>query len=176
LEEISSAFGGNTRLSRIPFFLYHHQQALNCVVGVFLFGFAYHQQFTVFWFKEDLTMFRYGVRRCGGLARTAASSAMLLSARTVFPAARSAASTLPRPVASLKSFASLNRLYSSEAAAAETVAPETAATGEITSFQDLEAIGVHRNLLDAITKDMRYDSMTPVQAKTINPALKGTDM
>lgn len=120
-------------------------------------------------------MFRYGIRRCGSLARTAASSTMLLSARTAFPAARSAASTLPRPVASLKSFASLNRLYSSESAAAETVAPETTA-GEVTSFQDLEAIGVHRNLLDAITKDMRYDSMTPVQAKAINPALKGTDM
>lgn len=120
-------------------------------------------------------MFRYGIRRCGSLARTAASSTMLLSARTAFPAARSAASTLPRPVASLKSFASLNRLYSSEAAAAETVDPETTA-GEVTAFQDLEAIGVHRNLLDAITKDMRYDSMTPVQAKAINPALKGTDM
>lgn len=120
-------------------------------------------------------MFRFGVRRCGSLARTAASSTMLLSARSAFPAARSAASTLPRPVASLKSFASLNRLYSSEAAA-ETVAPETAATGEITSFQELEAIGVHHNLLDAITKDMRYELMTPVQAKTINPALKGTDM
>lgn len=121
-------------------------------------------------------MFRYGVRRCGSLARTAASNAMLLSARSAFPAARSAASTLPRPVASLKSFASLNRLYSSEAAAAETVAPETAATGEVTSFRDLEAIGVHRNLLDAIIKDMGYDSMTPVQAKAIAPALKGTDI
>lgn len=121
-------------------------------------------------------MFRYGVRRCGSLARAAASSTMLLSARTAFPAARLAASALPRRVVSLKSFASLNRLYSSEAAAEETVAPETAATGEVTSFQDLEAIGVHRNLLDAITKDMGYDSMTAVQAKTINPALKGTDM
>lgn len=121
-------------------------------------------------------MFRFGVRRCGNLARNAASCTMLLSARSAFPAARSAASTLPRPVASLKSFASFTRLYSSEAAAAESAAPETAATGEISSFRDLEAIGVHRNLLDAITKDMRYDSMTPVQAKTINPALKGTDM
>lgn len=121
-------------------------------------------------------MFRFGVRRCGSLARTAASSSILLSARSAFPAARSAASALPRPVASLKSFASLNRLYSSEAAAEETVTPETAATGEITSFHDLEAIGVHRNLLDAITKDMGYESMTPVQAKAINPALKGTDM
>jgi ATP-dependent RNA helicase MSS116 len=106
----------------------------------------------------------------------------VLSARTAFPAARAGAASLPRPVAPLKSFTFLNRFYSSEAAVAEDVdaVPEVAATadaaGEISTFQDLETIGVHRNLLDAIIKDMGYDDMTPVQAKTIAPALKGTDM
>jgi ATP-dependent RNA helicase MSS116 len=51
-----------------------------------------------------------------------------------------------------------------------------AAEEGITLFKDLKNINVNPNLLEAITKDMRYERMTPVQAKTINPALKGTDM
>lgn len=101
---------------------------------------------------------------------------MLLSSRTALPAMRSGAVSLPRPVVSFKSFAAFNRLYSSEAAVAEESAAQPAAAEEMSSFQDLETIGVHRNLLDAITKDMGYETMTPVQAKAIAPALKGTDM
>jgi len=43
-------------------------------------------------------------------------------------------------------------------------------------FGDLSTLGVHQSLIDAITLDMKYERMTPVQAKTINPALKGTDI
>lgn len=69
------------------------------------------------------------------------------------------------------------RMYSSEAVAPEAENFQSnAAPEELTKFADLAAVGVHSNLLDAIIKDMRYESMTPVQAKTINPALKGTDM
>ncbi|PTB70624.1 DEAD-domain-containing protein [Trichoderma citrinoviride] len=122
-------------------------------------------------------MFRTGIRRCGALARVATTSTKLLSARAAFPASFSGAASVSRSVAPLKSFAQFNRLYSADAAVAEENTPENAApVGEITSFRDLEAIGVHRNLLDAITQDMRYDTMTPVQAKTITPALKGTDI
>ncbi|KAL6883935.1 P-loop containing nucleoside triphosphate hydrolase protein [Trichoderma longibrachiatum] len=121
-------------------------------------------------------MFRTGIRRCGALARVATSSTKLLSARAAFPASFSGAASVSRSVAPLKSFAQFNRLYSADAAVAEEKTPENAAVGEITAFRDLESMGVHRNLLDAITQDMRYESMTPVQAKTINPALKGTDI
>lgn len=121
-------------------------------------------------------MFRNGIRRCSGLARAATSSTKLLSARTAFPATLSAPASLSRPIAPLKSFAHFTRFYSADAAVAEDKVPENAAPGEISSFQDLETLGVHRNLLDAITQDMRYDTMTPVQSKAINPALKGTDI
>ncbi|KAL7938132.1 P-loop containing nucleoside triphosphate hydrolase protein [Trichoderma chlorosporum] len=121
-------------------------------------------------------MFRNGIRRCGGLARATTSGAKLMSARAAFPATISAPASLSRPVLPLKSFAYFNRLYSADAAVAEEKVPENAAVGEISSFQDLETLGVHRNLLDAITQDMRYDTMTPVQAKAISPALKGTDI
>ncbi|RFU78743.1 atp-dependent rna helicase mss116 [Trichoderma arundinaceum] len=121
-------------------------------------------------------MFRHGIRRCGSLARAATSSTMLLSARTTFPATQSAAASLTRPAAPLKSLVCLTRFYSSQAAVAEESAPESVAAGELSSFQELEAIGVHGNLLSAIIKDMRYDTMTPVQSKTITPALKGTDI
>lgn len=121
-------------------------------------------------------MFRNGIRRCGGLARAATSSTKLLSARAAFPATHSGAASLSRPIVPLKSFAYFTRLYSADAAVAEDTAPENAVVGEISSFQELETIGVHRNLLDAVIEDMRYDTMTPVQAKTITPALKGTDM
>ncbi|PNP51964.1 hypothetical protein THARTR1_07173 [Trichoderma harzianum] len=122
-------------------------------------------------------MFRNGIRRCGGLARAATSSTKLLSARAAFPATLSAPTSLSRSIAPLKSFAQFNRLYSADAAVAENNAPvESEAVGEMSSFQDLETLGVHRNLLDAITQDMQYDTMTPVQAKAISPALKGTDM
>lgn len=121
-------------------------------------------------------MFRNGIRRCGGLARAATSSTKLLSARAAFPATLPAPASLSRSIMPLKSFAQFNRLYSADAAVAESKVPENEAVGEISSFRDLETLGVHRNLLDAITQDMRYDTMTPVQSKAINPALKGTDM
>ncbi|KAK2591644.1 hypothetical protein QQS21_010658 [Conoideocrella luteorostrata] len=76
-----------------------------------------------------------------------------------------------------KSIAYASRLYSSEVEAVETQAEDGAVpTTELTNFADLSQLGVHRNLLDAVIKDMRYDTMTPVQSKTINPALKGTDI
>ena len=86
--------------------------------------------------------------------------------------------TSSRLVLPLKNVATFGRSYSTEtaeaAAAAETEAP--AADGQVVRFADLDKLNVHPNLITALTKGFGYDTMTPVQAKTINPALKGTDM
>lgn len=80
----------------------------------------------------------------------------------------------------MKNVAYATRFYSAEAGAAAAEEPTAAAaeSGKIESrtFTDLEELGVHPNLLKSIVRDMQYDTMTPVQAKTIEPALKGTDM
>ena len=80
-----------------------------------------------------------------------------------------------RPVSAWKSITAVGRTYSTEADAPAHV-QENAVDGPVELFADLGKLGVHQNLLQAITEDMRYERMTPVQAKTINPALKGTDM
>lgn len=133
--------------------------------------------------KTTVNMLRQGFRRYAGLASAAAPSLMMRS-RTAFPVAQKSIASLSRTPATFKNIAYASRLYSSEAAAveAETVEEtiekmiEKTAPEEVVNFIDLSQAGVHKNLLDAIIKDMGYDSMTPVQSKTINPALKGTDM
>lgn len=80
-----------------------------------------------------------------------------------------------RTVAPLRSLPSIIKSYSTEAeAAAEQTRTES--NGQATDFEDLRSLGVHDNILRSITRDMGYKTMTPVQAKTINPALKGTDI
>ena len=76
------------------------------------------------------------------------------------------------------------RYYSDNAAAAATAEtpnqtqsePETESSGLITRFADLKKVGVHQNVIDALTQRMRYENMTPVQSMTITPALAGKDM
>lgn len=133
--------------------------------------------------KTTVNMLRQGFRRYAGLASAAAPSLMMRS-RTALPIAQKSIASLSRTPATFKNIAYASRLYSSEAAAVETEPiEETAektieklAPEEVVNFAALSEAGVHQNLLDAIIKDMGYDSMTPVQSKTINPALKGTDM
>lgn len=124
-------------------------------------------------------MLRQSIRRCAGLASGAGARAVLLAGtRAAFPVTQKSVAALTRSRASFNSFEAISRLYSTEAAAVES--PETeepvATATEDPRFGDLTKLGVHPNLLDAITKDMGYDTMTDVQAKTITPALKGTDM
>ncbi|POR37533.1 ATP-dependent RNA helicase cyt-19, mitochondrial [Tolypocladium paradoxum] len=122
-------------------------------------------------------MFRQGIRRYASLAGGVASSSMLLRSRATLPIARQALTALSRPNVPLKPIAQFSRAYSSDAVAEESQKAEPVApAGEVTQFGELAEFGVHENLLRAITKDMGYDDMTPVQAKTINPALKGTDI
>lgn len=125
--------------------------------------------------KTTVNMLRQGFRRYAGLASAAAPSLMMRS-RTALPIAQKSIASLSRTPATFKNIAYASRLYSSEAAAVETEPIEKLAPEEVVNFAALSEAGVHQNLLDAIIKDMGYDSMTPVQSKTINPALKGTDM
>ncbi|OCK82302.1 DEAD-domain-containing protein [Lepidopterella palustris CBS 459.81] len=54
---------------------------------------------------------------------------------------------------------------------------KSAPGGLITTFAELEAQGlVHPNIIRTITQDMGMDTMTEVQARTINEALRGSDI
>lgn len=64
-----------------------------------------------------------------------------------------------------------------EAAAAESASKAEESDGEITRFEDLETRGIiHANVVRTLTREMGLETMTEVQAKTINNALKGTDI
>lgn len=117
-------------------------------------------------------MFRSSLRRCATQARTATTAALLSQTRSALPIARRQALTTRLPIASINKISSF-RTYSSEATAEQTQAASEDVEPEV-RFADLE--GVDPSLIRTITQNMGYDVMTPVQAKTIKPALKGTDM
>lgn len=119
-------------------------------------------------------MFRNSLRRCANQARATATASLLSQTRTTLPIARRQIVPVLSTLSPLNRIASISRAYSSEASAAQDEAPVAAPTDAVPKFADLE--GVHPNLITAITEGMSYDNMTPVQAKTITPALKGTDM
>lgn len=122
-------------------------------------------------------MFRQSLRRCVRLSGASFATPSLRTTRPVAlkSIAQSSQSALRAPV-SINAF----RLYSSEAAAAaaepSAETSQKAAPALTTRFEDLEKLGVHRNLVDTITKGMKYETMSDVQSKTIEPALKGTDL
>lgn len=54
---------------------------------------------------------------------------------------------------------------------------DDAGNGHVTTFNELKTRGlVHPNVIDTITKQMRLETMTDVQTRTINEALSGVDM
>lgn len=115
-------------------------------------------------------MFRHTLRRCAG--RLAASSPIVVPrVSPIF--VRSAALTQVRPVGPNRIAGLVSRAYSTEAEAPAVEANEAEVDDK---FSSLAELGVHPNLLKAITADMQYDTMTPVQTKTIRPALEGSDM
>lgn len=120
-------------------------------------------------------MFRQGARRCARQASIIATPSALLRSRAVLPAIRTVAASATQSPSLFRTFALSAKHYSSAAAAQAAEAPSTP-NAEITRFEDLRSLGVHPNLLKAITEDMGYETMTPVQAKTIVSALKGTDI
>lgn len=123
-------------------------------------------------------MFRSSLRRCATQARSAATAALFTQTRTALPAVRRQVLTGHSSIAAISRIASITRAYSTEAAAEQNEnesesTPSAEAEPEV-RFADLQ--GIHPNLLKPIIDDMKYDTMTPVQAKTIQPALKGTDI
>lgn len=121
-------------------------------------------------------MFRQSLRRCVRISGASFAAPALRTTRPVVLKSIAQPSQIAlRAPASLNAF----RLYSSEAAAA---APEQSAdapqqkSGPISRFEDLRTLGVHDNLVNSITMGLKYETMTDVQSKTIEPALKGMDM
>lgn len=125
-----------------------------------------------------LAMFRQSLRKSVGLARgVLPSSALALGRQSRQLTNRPVRAALLQTATPWKSLPHGARMYSSEATADATanVAENAEPNLETLGFSGLEG-SIHPNLLRSITKDMGYDTMTPVQAKTIKPALKGTDM
>ncbi|VUC27222.1 unnamed protein product [Clonostachys rosea] len=119
-------------------------------------------------------MFRQALRNC---VRPAGSLVSLARAPTGLSAVtRQNLRPVYRSVTPLKSIANTYRAYSDEAAALQEERAHPAPAHDVVNFKDLTQVGVHGSLIDAIVRDMGYESMTPVQSKTINPALKGTDI
>ena len=72
-----------------------------------------------------------------------------------------------------------SRYYSAEAAAVrseEDADSGASSSGLVTRFEDLTKLGVDKNLVNALTRGMGYETMTEVQSMTINPAMKGVDL
>lgn len=120
-------------------------------------------------------MFRQGLRRCANQARTTASAALVTQCRSALPIGRHGITPLAASIMPLRRLAAFQRTFTSESAAEVTESGDVSSR-ELTKFSELLDLGVHPNLINAITKDLQYEDMTPVQAKTIGPALKGTDM
>lgn len=121
-------------------------------------------------------MFRQGLRRCATQAGAITSASTMLRSRAAMPIACQPTIML-RSIAPSNKFISISRMYSTEEAAVS-AEPEVAdsASSDTMEFRELSKLGVHPALVQIITEKMRYDTMTPVQAKTITPALKGTDI
>jgi ATP-dependent RNA helicase MSS116 len=97
----------------------------------------------------------------------------MLRSRAALPIARQSLASATRSSVPLKTLPAFVRAYSAESAAQT---EETKAEPNAAYFKNLETQGVHPNLIQAITTDFGYSVMSPVQDKTIAPALKGTDM
>ncbi|KAF4126737.1 ATP-dependent RNA helicase MSS116, mitochondrial [Geosmithia morbida] len=128
-------------------------------------------------------MFRQGLRRCARPASSISSAVSMARPRAVAFAQSNAATASVRSVIPMSRLSAIySRAYSTETSAAEATSPtDDAATppkagGMVMEFKNLESIGVHPKLIESITQGLGYENMTPVQAKTINPALKGTDI
>ncbi|KAF9775606.1 hypothetical protein IL306_006273 [Fusarium sp. DS 682] len=119
-------------------------------------------------------MFRSSLRRCATQARSAATAALLTQTRAALPTVRRQVLTNQSSIAAISRITSFTRAYSSEAVAEQNETSASADAESVVRFGELE--GIHPNLLKTIIDDMKYDTMTPVQAKTIKPALKGTDI
>jgi ATP-dependent RNA helicase MSS116 len=117
------------------------------------------------------------MRRCAQRASCATVGSHFLRHRILSPMTlteKASSSKVLRPL-SRYSLAFRNTYSTTADAAAEAVS-ENSTSEEKIYFKDLQDLGVNEALISTITQGMKYETMTPVQAKTIPPALKGTDM
>ncbi|TQV98736.1 hypothetical protein V2A60_007558 [Cordyceps javanica] len=126
-------------------------------------------------------MFRQGLRASTGLARRVLPQAAVAVGRQQRIAAQTIRPSIPSAVSWI-AVTQTARLYTNDAAApaTETLAGHQDGRKQneewTKQFASLADMGVNETLLRAITKDLGYQTMSPVQAKTIAPALKGTDI
>lgn len=120
-------------------------------------------------------MFKRQLLRQARACRAVRASPSSLSTLGCGAAPKPSVTYRPAVLASSISRQIIARNYSSASAAQESQ-EDARSDGLITRFADLKSIGVHDNLLRAITDDMKYEEMTDVQSMSINPALKGKDM
>lgn len=126
--------------------------------------------------QKAATMMKTGVMRQARVYRVAlqAATRVRIVPRTL-PSALSALSSTPKALAapSINSLASLARYYSSEAAASN---EQDQQPKLVTKFAGLADLGVNPRIVSSITQGMGYEDMTPVQSRTIEAALNGTDL
>jgi ATP-dependent RNA helicase MSS116, mitochondrial len=109
-------------------------------------------------------------RTCRGLRASSSASGLLFNASP-----KPSASCRPAVLATSVSRQIIARNYQSAAARAEP-GDGSNQSALVTRFADLSSLGVHPNIIKSIVDDMGYESMTDVQAMSVNPALQGKDM
>ena len=117
------------------------------------------------------------LRRCpASLARglpTALSSRVI---RTSLPQS-AGAFRIASPRVPAIATAALHQSARWQQVAAEATAEQSAQDEPVTRFEDLAKKGlVHPNVIKTITRNMKLETMTDVQTRTINEALSGVDV
>lgn len=116
-------------------------------------------------------MFRQGLRRCASAASrmTAMPSVRFTAQRWTL--SQTTAAPLYSIAPRISSFGHFKQ-YSTE----RDGLPESTNPDESMRFDELASLDLNPTILSNITDGLGYETMSPVQAKTIASALKGTDM
>lgn len=118
---------------------------------------------------------RRAFTRCSASARAIASPSSNLFANRALRLNRIVRTSQPS-VLSVRCIHQSSALRQ-EAAAAQAASHDISVDSPVTKFDELaQRKIVHENVVSAITRGMGIETMTEVQSKTINEALKGTDM
>ncbi|KAK3323442.1 P-loop containing nucleoside triphosphate hydrolase protein [Cercophora scortea] len=122
-------------------------------------------------------MMKASILRQVGFCRVALSARVSIASKTTPSSAAAFVQTARGGVATLRPFSSsLARFYSAESSSPASDDRLPSQEGLITKFADLASLGVNEALVRAITKGMGYETMSEVQAATINASLDGKDI
>lgn len=124
-------------------------------------------------------MLRQGLRRCTQLRCASVAPRLAIQQASLLQSIERPSTTILKNTT--RFFSSSPRrweAYSEQAAEAPAAEDSTDATTAptITRFDELTQLDVHETLIRNITKGFGYETMSPVQAATISPALKGMDL